>query len=70
LTVHERQTFEYWLDGDNERRREIDEARAVLRVSGALRDSPIARAHLHQSLRAIDAETPGRLSSFFAKFLG
>ena len=55
LPAHERRAFADWLAGDKDRLREVDEAQAVLRVSGALRDSGIARAHLNESLRAIEA---------------
>ena len=57
LSVQERQTFVDWLNGNSDKLREVEEAQAILRVSAALRDSEIARAHLSESLRSIDAET-------------
>ncbi|MHB1205413.1 MAG: FecR family protein [Rhodospirillaceae bacterium] len=51
LPAPERRAFAQWLAGGGGRLREVKQALAVLRISGALRDSEIAHTHLDQSLR-------------------
>lgn len=53
LTAPERHAFAQWLAGGNGRLADVKQAQAVLRISGALRGSDVARSQLDQSLRAL-----------------
>lgn len=64
LQAAERQAFAHWLAGGNDRLREVKQALAVLRISGALRDSEIAHTHLAASLRALRGEPRPAAMSF------
>lgn len=67
LTPSERHAFAQWLAGGNDRLRQVKEAQAVLRISGALRDSESARLHLNQSLPALGAGITAATPPLFSR---
>ena len=67
LTPSERHAFAQWLAGGNDRLRHVKEAQAVLRISGALRDSESARLHLNRSLQALGAGVPAATPPRFSR---